>query len=74
MPQCRATGGFPPSPGAACPLLVEAPELDARLLKLWDDHPRFIVVKHNPSFFAKIGYGLAELKAMVSELDARRAP
>jgi predicted ATPase len=54
--------------------LKEAAELDARLHKLWEHHPRFIVVKHNPSFFAKIGYGLAELKAMVLELDARRAP
>ena len=54
--------------------IEEAAELDARLYKLWKPHPRFVVVRHNPSFFEKIGYGLASLKAMVAELDARHRP
>ena len=52
--------------------LAQAAALDAKLRKLWAQHPRFIVVRHNPSFFKKISFGLAELDAMVAELDARR--
>ena len=53
--------------------LAQAAALDAKLRKLWAQHPRFIVVRHNPSFFKKISFGLAELDAMVAELDARRS-
>ena len=52
--------------------LAQAAALDAKLRKLWAQHPRFIVVRHNPSFFKKISFGLAELDAMVAELSARR--
>ena len=48
--------------------LDEAVRLDSRLRELWSQHPRFIVVRHNPSFFKKISYGLAELETMVSDL------
>ena len=51
--------------------LEQAAALDAKLRKLWSRHPRFIVVRHNPSFFKKISFGLAELDTMVSELAAR---
>jgi predicted ATPase len=53
--------------------MEEAVELDQKLRALWEHHPRFVVVRHNQSFFKKIGLGLAELEAMVAELDARRA-
>ena len=52
--------------------LDEAVRLDSRLRELWSQHPRFIVVRHNPSFFKKISYGLAELETMVADLDAQR--
>ena len=52
--------------------LQQAAALDAKLRKLWAHHSRFIVVRHNPSFFKKISFGLAELDAMVAELDAWR--
>ena len=50
--------------------LDEAVRLDSRLRELWSQHSRFIVVRHNPSFFKKISYGLAELETMVADLDA----
>jgi predicted ATPase len=49
----------------------QAAVLDARLRRLWMHHPRFILVRHNPSFFKKISFGLAELDTLVSELAAR---
>lgn len=54
--------------------LEEAVVLDRKLHKLWEHHPRFVVVRHQPSFFKKISFGLAELESMVVELDARRSP
>lgn len=51
--------------------IEQAAALDARLRKLWAQHPRFIVVRHDASFFKKISLGLAELDAMVTELAAR---
>jgi len=51
--------------------LEQAAALDAKLRKLWAHHPRFIVVRHDPSFLKKISFGLAELDAMVTELTAR---
>lgn len=53
--------------------LEQAAALDAKLRKLWARHPRFIVVRHNPSFLKKISLGLAELDAMVTELTIQRA-
>ncbi len=49
----------------------QAVELDGRLRGLWSQHPRFIVVRHNASFFKKISFGLAVLEGMVAELAAR---
>jgi predicted ATPase len=48
--------------------LDEAVTLDAKLRKLWMQHPRFILVPHNPSFFKKISFGLAALEGIVSQL------
>jgi hypothetical protein len=52
--------------------LQQAAALDAKLRKLWAQHPRFIVVRHHPSFFKKISLGLAELDSMVTELATQR--
>jgi predicted ATPase len=45
----------------------EAVELDAKLRALWSQHPRFILVPHNPSFFKKISFGLAALEGIFSQ-------
>lgn len=52
--------------------MEEAAALDAKLRELWQAHPRFVLVRHNPSFFKKISFGLAELDAMVADLAAKR--
>jgi predicted ATPase len=46
--------------------------LDRRLLQLWKQHPNFIFVPHNTSFFKKITYGLASLESVVAQLGRRR--
>ncbi len=48
--------------------LDEAVVLDTKLRALWSQHPRFIVVRHNTSFFKKISFALAVLEGMVAEL------
>jgi predicted ATPase len=53
--------------------MEQAAALDAKLRSLWAHHPRFVLVRHNPSFFKKISFGLAELDTMVAELAARRS-
>lgn len=52
--------------------LKQAAALDARLRRLWGRHPRFVLVRHDDSFFRKISFGLAELDAMVAELSVTR--
>jgi predicted ATPase len=51
--------------------IKQAAKLDARLRKLWTHHSRFVVVRHDNSFFKKIGFGLAELNTMVADLAVR---
>jgi len=51
--------------------IKQAAKLDARLRKLWTHHSRFVVVRHDDSFFKKIGFGLAELNTMVADLAVR---
>lgn len=53
--------------------LDEAVALDGRLRKLWSHHPRFTLVPHNPSFFKKIGLGLATLEDIVAQLSCAKA-
>ena len=48
--------------------LEQAVELDRKLRSLWSQHPRFILVPHNPSFFKKISFGLAALESIVAQL------
>jgi len=48
--------------------LAEAAKLDARLRKIWSNHPNFKVVHHDPSFLKKISLGLAVMEEMIDEL------
>lgn len=54
--------------------LEQAVQLDHRLRALWSQHPRFILVPHNPSFFKKISHGLAVLDSIVRELGCKPPP
>ena len=46
----------------------KAVELDRKLRALWSQHPRFVLVPHNDSFFKKISFGLAALEGIVAQL------
>lgn len=46
----------------------EAVVLDARLREIWSQHPRFVLVPHNTSFFKKISSGLAAMESIVGQL------
>lgn len=46
----------------------EALRLDRALWAIWSKHPRFVVVRHNPSFFRKITFGLTALESLVAEV------
>ena len=46
----------------------EAIALDGKLRALWSQHARFVLVPHDPSFFKKIGFGLAALEGMAARL------
>ena len=48
--------------------LEQAVKLDRKLRELWSQHPHFILVPHNVSFFKKISFGLAMLDDMVAKL------
>jgi predicted ATPase len=48
---------------------AEAVALDTKLRALWSQHPRFIFVPHNPSFFKKITFGLTALESVVQQLE-----
>ena len=52
----------------------EAVALDAKLRALWSQHPRFILVPHNPSFFKKISFGLAALEGIFSQCNGGLYP
>lgn len=53
--------------------LEQAIELDRRLRALWSQHPHFVLVPHNPSFFKKISYGLAIMDGIVGEFGSNIA-
>jgi predicted ATPase len=46
----------------------EALHLDRRLHSIWSKHPRFVVVRHNTSFFKKITFGLTALESLVADV------
>jgi predicted ATPase len=47
----------------------QAVALDQRLRMIWRQHPRFVLVPHNPSFFKKITFGLASIESLVAQID-----
>jgi predicted ATPase len=47
----------------------EAVELNSRLRSIWAQHPHFMVVDHDPSFFKKIGRGLDALSETICKLS-----
>jgi predicted ATPase len=53
---------------ARCETDREALWLDRRLREIWSQHPSFTFVPHDPSFFRKIGAGLAALERLVAGL------
>jgi len=46
----------------------EALHLDHRLRAIWSKHPKFVIVRHNPSFFRKITFGLTALESIVADV------
>ncbi len=50
---------------------LEAVQLDRTLRDLWKDHPRFVMVPHQASFFEKIRVGFDAMRQIV-EAHARR--
>jgi predicted ATPase len=50
--------------------MEEAVELDSKLRALWSQHPNFILVPHNPSFFKKISFGLAAMEGIFTQGNA----
>jgi predicted ATPase len=48
--------------------IEEAARLDHRLRAIWSKHPKFVVVRHNPSFFRKITFGLTALESIVADV------
>ncbi|MDI1314843.1 AAA family ATPase [Prosthecobacter sp.] len=51
--------------------LEQAVKIDHKLRDLWSQHPYFVLVPHNVSFFKKISFGLAMLDAIVVKLTPR---
>ncbi len=51
--------------------IEQARALDLALRRLWESHPRFVLVPHNRSFFKKITYGLATIEGIVATLADR---
>jgi len=49
--------------------LEQAVKLDHKLRALWSQHPHFILVPNNVSFFKKIAFGLAVLDDIVTKLN-----
>jgi predicted ATPase len=52
--------------------MEQAVKLDHKLRELWQQHPKFVLVPHNPSFFKKISFGLAVLDGLVRELAGKK--
>jgi predicted ATPase len=47
--------------------LEEALAIDRKLRTLWEQHPRFIFIPHDLSFFRKVSSGLKELAKIVAQ-------
>lgn len=51
---------------------AEAARLDAALRGPWSEHPRFRLIAHNSSFFAKVGEAIREFRRLLEEIDNER--
>jgi len=49
--------------------MAEAVDLNSRLRAIWEQHPHFTVVEHDPSFYRKLGRGLDALSETIRELS-----
>lgn len=49
---------------------AEAVALDARMRKLWAQHPNFVLIHHNHSFMAKLFEGLHVLNTLIQRFGA----
>ena len=49
--------------------LEQAVELDKKLRKMYENHPNFVFIAHEESFFQKITKGFNALEAMVNQLN-----
>ncbi len=47
--------------------------LDRKLRRLWMKHDKFVLVRHNASFFKKITFGLASIESIVAQLQVEHA-
>lgn len=67
--ESAAVGGLPIEGGNPTRVesVSEALALDRALRAIWSKHPRFIVVRHNPSFFKKITFGLTAIESIVAD-------
>lgn len=68
--ESAAVGGLAMEGGN--PARIESVEtachLDRALHRIWSKHPRFIVVRHNASFFKKITFGLTAIESIVADV------
>lgn len=49
--------------------IEEAIALDARLRRIWSQHPRFVLVPNDKSFIKKITFGLESLESIVTTMS-----
>ena len=70
--ETAAVGGLSIEAGnpVRCEDEATAVALDRSLRELWMQHPKFVLVQHNPSFFKKITFGLASIESIVAQLRA----
>lgn len=61
-------GGIEGGNPARIESIEEAAHLDHRLRAIWSKHPKFVVVRNNPSFFRKITFGLTALESIVADV------
>ncbi|RIL08707.1 hypothetical protein DCC79_13115 [bacterium] len=64
--------GFENGNPARVESIAEAARLDRVLRTLWEPHPRFFFVPHNPSFIKKTLFGLASIENIVAQLSTPR--
>jgi len=71
--ESAAVGGLDIEGGnpARCESIQQAALLDKKLHNLWSQHPNFVTVHHNKSFFQKISIGLDMLNEMVTDLKKK---